>query len=75
MTSRVRSRTDTLAELLRKANGVTAELKTIDLRTTRGPLRDSLKAARESAAQLTEGLLAALREDAISERVLAGAGR
>lgn len=75
MASRIKTRTDALAEALRKSNEVTVELKLIDLRTTRGSLRDTLKAAREASATLNEMLLAALREDAISERVLAGAGR
>jgi len=58
-----KSRVTLLAEALESTNKTIESLKSIDLRTTRGSLRDSIRKARDESQALQDELQQALRED------------
>lgn len=67
-TTASRSRTTVLCESLEKIQAVVADLKLIDLRTVRGPLRDHVKIARELADSLQDTLFSSIQSDAADLR-------
>ena len=62
------SRTHVLTDTLELAGQAVEKLKLIDLRTVKGPLRETVKKAREDASGLESGLRAAIRQDGESLR-------
>ncbi len=62
--ARPKTRTSLLASAQERVNATVTDLQAIDLRTTRGDLRDLLKTSRETAAELSAHLYDALQEDA-----------
>lgn len=61
--TKTKSRVTLLIEALTASRKAIDALKDIDLRTTRGELRDSIKQAREDAANLEIEVAKAIRED------------
>jgi hypothetical protein len=61
--ARPKSRTALLADALSAARKAQEALTAIDLRTTRGDLRDAVRDAREDVANLTTNLGTALEHD------------
>lgn len=61
--ARQKSRTTLLAEALDQARKAQASLLEIDLRSTRGELRDAIRYAREDAANAVTNLGVALEHD------------
>lgn len=61
--TKVKSRVTLLTEALAASRKASDALKAIDLRTTRGALRTTVKQAREDAASLEDQVSQAIRED------------
>jgi len=62
------SRTHLLTDALESVGKTSEQLKKIDLRTVRGPLKGTLKKAREDSLALEVELRKAIREDGESLR-------
>lgn len=71
---RPKTRTSHLAEALEHSQKALAALQEVDLRTTRGDLRDTVRLCREGAAGLVDQCYDALQLDAKTLGQLSKAG-